>query len=160
MWDAMDDFVENCTGLSLSLSLSLSPLFLSPFLCLCFYLCLCLCLCVSVSLVEKCLNENIKSFEKECPRKCSLFLCIIFNMKSLSNLIFKTKSNGIMIDRDFILKTMQKKKVSISGELSCRHIVSLCMKRKLKKLDPKKYADFSNQIKYIQNTKTLQSKSS
>ena len=31
-------------------------------------------------------------------------------MKSFSNLIFKTKSNGIMFDKDFILKMMPKKK--------------------------------------------------
>ena len=42
---------------------------------------------------------------------CSIFfLGIILTMKSLSNLIFKTKSKGIMFDRDFILKTMPKKK--------------------------------------------------
>ena len=34
----------------------------------------------------------------------------------LSNLIFKTKSNGIKLDRDLILKKMPKKKVNISGE--------------------------------------------
>ena len=40
-------------------------------------------------------------------------------MKSLSNLIFKTKSHGIMFDRDFILNIKndaEKKKVSISRE--------------------------------------------
>ena len=36
-------------------------------------------------------------------------------MKSLSNLIFKTKSNGIIFDKDFILKRMPKK-MSVSGE--------------------------------------------
>ena len=49
------------------------------------------------------------------PLKCSLFICIIFKMKSLSNLIFKTKSNGIMIDGGFILKTMPKKSEYLRG---------------------------------------------
>ena len=38
-------------------------------------------------------------------------------MNSLSKLIFKTKPYGIKFDREFILKTMQKKKVSISGAI-------------------------------------------
>ena len=35
---------------------------------------------------------------------------IVLKMKSLSNLIFKTIANGIMFDRDFILKMMPPKK--------------------------------------------------
>ena len=45
------------------------------------------------------------------PLKCSPFFWgIFFNMKSLSTSIFKTKSHGIMFDRDFILKMIPKKK--------------------------------------------------
>ena len=36
-------------------------------------------------------------------------------MKSLSNLIFKTKSNAIMFDRDFIVKIMQQKSKHLRG---------------------------------------------
>ena len=36
-------------------------------------------------------------------------------MKSLSNLIFETKSNGNMFDRNFILKMMQKKSEHVRG---------------------------------------------
>ena len=36
------------------------------------------------------------------PLRCSLFFSTVFKMKSLSKVIFKTKSNGIMNDRDFI----------------------------------------------------------
>ena len=36
----------------------------------------------------------------------AFFLASFFNMKSLSNFIFKTKSNGIVFDTDFIFKIM------------------------------------------------------
>ena len=39
-----------------------------------------------------------------------------FKDKIVSNLIFKTKSNGIMFDQDFILGLMQYKTLSILGE--------------------------------------------
>ena len=43
------------------------------------------------------------------------FFNIILKMKSLSNLIFKTKYNGIMFDMDFISKTMLKKSEHLRG---------------------------------------------
>ena len=51
------------------------------------------------------------------PLRCSLFfLGIIFKMKSQSNIIPFDFVSKIKFDRDFILKMMQKKEGSISGE--------------------------------------------
>ena len=44
-------------------------------------------------------------------------ICIIFNMKFLSNMIPFDFDLRIKFDRDFILKSDSKKKVSISGEI-------------------------------------------
>ena len=38
------------------------------------------------------------------PEMLTFVFGIVFKIKSLSNLIFKTKSNGNMFDRDFIFK--------------------------------------------------------
>ena len=43
------------------------------------------------------------------PETLTFFFASFFKMKSLSNLIIKTKLKGIMFDSDFILKMMQKK---------------------------------------------------
>ena len=51
------------------------------------------------------------------PEMLTFFLASVFEMKSLSNLIFKTKSNGIMFDRDFILKMKPKKKWALDEML-------------------------------------------
>ena len=54
-------------------------------------------------------------YDHDCAYKFPLkyspcFFYIVLRMKSPSNLIFKTKSDGITFDRYFILKMMQKKK--------------------------------------------------
>ena len=55
-------------------------------------------------------------------------------MNSLSNLIFKTKSYGIMFDREFILKRCNKK-VSISGENGWMRNMWIWMNEKRTELD-------------------------
>ena len=57
---------------------------------------------------ETTIKHNV--YHPTIPLRCSLFVCIVLNIKSQLNLIFKMKSNGIKFDRDFIFKTMPEKK--------------------------------------------------
>ena len=83
---------------------------------ICQYVCYCLFVCVLFSgFLTQFFTVCILTDTLYLPLRCSLFICIIFKMKSLSNLIFETKSNGNMFDRNFILKMMQKKSEHLRG---------------------------------------------
>ena len=119
-----------CVCVSVFLCLSVS-VFLSVSVCLSLShsLSLCVYLYLGLSLVALCHKESltypytstnhhqIDTLTVHLPLKCSKKkkIGIIFKMKSLSNMIFKTKSNGIMFDRDFIFKMMTKKKEKVSS---------------------------------------------
>ena len=49
------------------------------------------------------------------PLDAHFFFASLFNMKSLSTLIFETKSNVIMFDRGFIFKMTKKKSEHLRG---------------------------------------------
>ena len=62
-------------------------------------------------------NSICKLIEQENSPEMLTFFLHRFKYEILSNLIFKTKSNGIMFEWNFILKAMPpQKKVGILGE--------------------------------------------
>ena len=69
------------------------------------------------------IQERRKKSRYELPLRYSLFFCIILKMKSLSNIIPFDFVLKIKFDRDFILKSDAKKKVSISEE----YCVGMCL---------------------------------
>ena len=56
--------------------------------------------------VKKCGKGRREGRTHAFPLNTLFFFGIVLKMNSLSNLILKSKSNGIMFERDFILKMM------------------------------------------------------
>ena len=79
-------------------------------------MCVYVVVCFELMHMQK-VQRRLTTFENS-PEMLTFF-CIFSKMKSQSNLIFKAKSNGIVFDTDFILKTTPKKSWHSRGKYSC-----------------------------------------